>query len=70
MRIKNGSKFSVIIPRTTLAIAGQTHHFEQSLLQKLLTYLVRLKVKNLFPVLKTFSSLEVFRNFNGVKLPR
>ena len=39
-------------------------------LQKLLTYLVRLNVKNLFTVLKTFFPLEVFRNFNGVKLPR
>ena len=44
--------------------------FEQSLLQKLLTYSVRLNVKNLFTVLKTFSPLEVFRNFNGVKLAR
>ena len=59
MRTKNDSKFPVIILR-----------FEQSLLQKLSTYSVRLDVKNLFTVLKTFSPLEVFRNFNSVKLPR
>ena len=56
--------------RTKNDSARQAQRVEQSLLQKLITYLVRLKVKNLFTVLKTFSSLEVFRNFNGVKLPR
>ena len=51
-------------------LARQEQLFEQSLLQKLLTYLVRLNVQKLFTVLKAFSQLEILRNLNGVKLPR
>ena len=50
--------------------AHKAQRFEQSLLQTLLTYLIRLNVKHLFTILKIFPLLEVFRNFNGVKLPR
>ena len=70
MRTKNDSKFPVIIPRATLAVGAPSATFWTIATPKVINIFDSFKRSNLFRVLKTFSPLEVFRNFNDVKLLR